>query len=196
MATVRSRLPTLSSWLETTRTSELHQHNALRDTVVWEPPSSTCQRSSCSTSEQRDSLVRGSCPPLNEGSWRGSMQGPSYFNISLSKKYSALSMSEEPLVRAHDQGISDASPVPPLTDTSGWTSSTGPLASVFPAFNPAEAAPQGHGAMALSASTPPSPSVITPGHLTGTMGPLDRPFPPDNSPLLSSSRTPSSGKSV
>lgn len=52
LTTLKSRLPALSSWVEITQTGELQHHSAmaaLRDTVIWEPSSSTCQRPSCST---------------------------------------------------------------------------------------------------------------------------------------------------
>lgn len=46
LTTLKSRLPALTSWLETTQTGELQHHSAtaaLRDTVIWEPSSSSCQ---------------------------------------------------------------------------------------------------------------------------------------------------------
>ncbi|CAJ1048437.1 unnamed protein product [Xyrichtys novacula] len=48
----KSRLPALSSWLESTQTSKLPQHSvatAMRDTIIWAPSSSTCQWPSSST---------------------------------------------------------------------------------------------------------------------------------------------------
>ncbi|KAK0141214.1 hypothetical protein N1851_021807 [Merluccius polli] len=131
LATFKSRLPTLSSWLETSQAGELHLHNAaatLRDIVVWEPPSTTCPRPSCSTpsewSHWSEVVVRS-----RKRAPGGAPYGtPSSFSIPLTNKYSALSMSKETPVRAPDQGTApvdpDVSPptdaVPPLTDTTAF----------------------------------------------------------------------------
>ncbi|CAL8333411.1 unnamed protein product [Merluccius merluccius] len=173
LATFKSRLPTLSSWLDTSQAGELHLHNAaatLRDTVVWEPPSTTCLRPSCSTpsewSHWSEVVVRS-----RKKAPGGALYGtPSSFSIPLTNKYSVLSMSKEPPVRAPDQGTAPVDPdvsspmdaVPPLTDfpstlgclrPRGWLSCTGALSSVFSPLNRAEAAPQG--VVALPASSPP-----------------------------------------
>ncbi|CAJ1048458.1 uncharacterized protein LOC117269286 [Xyrichtys novacula] len=152
-ATFKSRLPALSSWLESTQTGELPQHSsaaALRDTIIWEPCSSTCQRPSSSTPNKGT--------PWSEVVVRSRKKVPartpcgvsSSVGIPLSNKYSALSMTVEPL----DQGPADPEvslrdAAPPLTDiTRAGLSSAVPFASVPPSLSPAEAAPQGRSAVA------------------------------------------------
>ncbi|CAJ1053441.1 unnamed protein product [Xyrichtys novacula] len=83
LATFKSRLPALSSWLEGTQTGKLPHHStaaALSDTVVWEPSSSTCQRPPSSTPNKgtpwseplgqgpadHEASLRDAAPPLTD----------------------------------------------------------------------------------------------------------------------------------
>ncbi|CAJ1079898.1 unnamed protein product [Xyrichtys novacula] len=115
LATFKSRLPALSSWLESRQTIELPQHSttaALRDTVIWEPSPIHLSVALQLYSQQRDPLKASGGSPCGVSSSIG---------IPLSNKYWALSMIVEPL----DQGPDDpeASPrdaVRPLTDTTAF----------------------------------------------------------------------------
>ncbi|CAJ1074280.1 unnamed protein product [Xyrichtys novacula] len=124
LATFKSRLPVLSSWLESTQTSELPQHStaaALRDTVVWEPSSSTCQWPSSSTPNKGtpwSEVVVHSRKKAPAGAPCGVS---SSIGIPLSNKYSALSMIVEPLEQGPaDPEVSLRDAVPPLTDTTAF----------------------------------------------------------------------------
>lgn len=138
LATLKFRLPKLSSWLETSQTGELQHSTAgtLRDTVVWEPPSlSTCQRPYCSTPSKGAPWSEVVVRSQRRASGRAPHGAPPSFSIPLNNKYSALSVSAEPPVRVPGQGaapadpgvppLSDTSPFPPLTRPGGRTSSTG-----------------------------------------------------------------------
>ncbi|KAL7369693.1 hypothetical protein ABVT39_005840 [Epinephelus coioides] len=115
LITLRSRFPTLTNWLETSRTGESALQNttsALGQTVLWDP-SSSCQRPACSTPN------RGT--PWTEVVIRGWKRAPSGAHsrapspqIPLSNKYAALSVSEKPATRDSHQ---ETAPVPAATDT-------------------------------------------------------------------------------
>ncbi|KAM3623152.1 uncharacterized protein V6R79_007711 [Siganus canaliculatus] len=111
LITLRSRFPTLTNWLETSRTGEAALQNntsALGQTVLWDP-SSSCQRPACSTPN------RGT--PWTEVVIRGRKRAPSGAHggapsplLPLTNKYAALS--EKPATRdLHQQ----TSPVPAAT---------------------------------------------------------------------------------
>lgn len=121
----------LSSWLETSQAGEPNLHNtaaALRDTVVWEPPSTTCPRPSCSTPNKGPHWSEVVVRNRKRAPGGAPYGAPSSFTIPLTNKYSALSVSKESPVRPPDQGNAPVDPavsppmdaVPPLTDTTAF----------------------------------------------------------------------------
>ncbi|CAJ1061465.1 putative allantoinase-like [Xyrichtys novacula] len=95
LATFKSLLPTLSSWLESTQTSELPQHStatALRDTIVWEPSSSSCQRPSSSTPNKGTPWSEEVVRNRKKASAGALCRVSTSVGIPLFNKYSALSM--------------------------------------------------------------------------------------------------------
>ncbi|KAM3584901.1 uncharacterized protein V6R79_011445 [Siganus canaliculatus] len=131
LITLRSRFPTLTNWLETSRTGEAALQNntsALGQTVLWDP-SSSCQRPACSTPN------RGT--PWTEVVIRGRKRAPSGAHggapsplLPLTNKYAALS--EKPATRDLHQQTSPVpaatDTLPPLTDTTAFP----PLAATCP----------------------------------------------------------------
>ncbi|XP_074533220.1 uncharacterized protein LOC141796151 [Halichoeres trimaculatus] len=129
LTTLKSRLPALTSWLETTQTGELQHHNtiaALRDTVIWEPSSSSGQRPSCSTPNGgalwSEVVVRSRKRAPGGAPGRAPCGVSPSIGINLTNKFSALSMSSEPAVLGPaDPDVSQLTDaVPRLTDTTAF----------------------------------------------------------------------------
>ncbi|CAJ1061511.1 Hypothetical predicted protein [Xyrichtys novacula] len=149
-------------------TGELPQHSAaaaLRDSVVWEPSFSTCQEPSSSTPNNGTPWSEVVVRSRKKAPGRTPCRVSSSVCTPLSNKYSALSMSVEPLVQGPaDSKFSPKDAAPPLIDVilpsthgclcpTGSMSSTGPsstvpLASVPLPLKPVEATPEGRGAIA------------------------------------------------
>ncbi|KAM3619037.1 uncharacterized protein V6R79_001996 [Siganus canaliculatus] len=125
LITLRSRFPTLTNWLETSRTGEAALQNntsALGQTVLWDP-SSSCQRPACSTPNRGTPLDRSGHPRAEESSERGPRRG-SFSPVTAHKQKSAtrdLHQQTSPVPAATDT-------LPPLTDTTAFP----PLAATCP----------------------------------------------------------------
>ncbi|KAL7400550.1 hypothetical protein ABVT39_013845 [Epinephelus coioides] len=148
LITLRSRFPTLTNWLETSRTGESAPQNttsALGQTVLWDP-SSSCQQPACSTPN------RGT--PWTEVVIHGRKRAPSGAHggapsppIPLSNKYAALSLSEKPATRDPHQ---ETAPVPAATDTMPPPTDTTAFPPLTGSCPPAGGCPTG--------SCPPAPT--------------------------------------
>lgn len=174
LTTLKSRLPVLSGWLETSLTGELQQRSSAAtpvDTVLWEPSSSTCQRPSCSTPSNRSDRGRTWTEVVVRGRKRAPGNAPSGATPSLGALQvrgvgwgagtvgSLLSVGS----LAPADGQHSLSPTNGCLRPSGWTSSIGPLAFVL---SPAEAATTGPRAVALPAFSSPG-STRPPGCIRG-----------------------------
>nr|XP_057920910.1 uncharacterized protein LOC131119987 [Doryrhamphus excisus] len=153
LISLKTRFPTLTNWLETSRFGEFAPPNTtsvLGQTVLWDP-SSPCRRPACSTPNKgtpwTEVVVRGR-KRAPSGTHGGAASPP----LPLSNKYTALSVSEKPATRdPHQESTSVAvatGTMPPLTDTTTFPPLTAssppvggcPTGSRLPAQEPTRSA--------------------------------------------------------